>query len=82
MNAFKPRFQSIVKQLSSKLTPSDVAQIDELINVGELVVAFENFCTQLYERDAVCSMAEVQQIALLGAELGVEEKYWAILAKQ
>ena len=82
MNALKPRFQSILKELSSKLTATDVEQIDELANVGELGVAFENFCTQLYERDAVCSVAQVQEIGLIGTALGIKEKYWTILAKE
>jgi len=82
MNALKPRFQSILKELSPKLTTTDVEQIDELANVGELAVAFENFCTQLYERDAVCSVVQVQEIGLIGTALGIKEKYWTILATE
>jgi len=57
-----------------------VEQNNELLSVGELTIAFENFCTQLYERDAVCSIADVQEIALIGKALGIKEKYWTILA--
>ncbi len=70
----------MLKGISPQLTAADVEQIVDLIDVGELRVAFENLCTQLYERDAVCSIAEVQEIAVLGTALGISQEYWVILA--
>jgi hypothetical protein len=80
MNTLKYRFKSILKELSPKLTKTDYEQVEELADARELGIAFENFCTQLYERDALCSPEQIHEIALIGEAMEINEKYWTIIA--
>jgi hypothetical protein len=76
----KPRFKSVLKELSPKLTKMDVEQIEVLVDAGELGIAFENFCIQLYERGAVCSSEQIHQITLIGEAMKIKKEYWTTLA--
>ena len=51
MKALKLKFNTLLRELSTSLAETDIEQIRELVNVGELGVAFENFGRQLYEWD-------------------------------
>jgi hypothetical protein len=63
MKALELKFNILLRELSTSLTETDIEQIQELVNVGELGVAFENFCTQLYEWDVVRSSEQIDRIA-------------------
>ena len=66
----------LLTTLGPSLTATDVEQIQELVEFNELGVAFENFCTQLYERDATCSPEELSQITSIGTTMGISPEYW------
>lgn len=48
----------------------------QLVDVGEPVIALENFCTQLYEYDVQVPKAAKQELESLGRELGIESHHW------
>ena len=79
MNRIEEQFRALLAELGPSLTAEDVLQIQELVGANELGVAFENFCTQLYEREATCSPDQLNQIALIGTAIGVRSEYWTIL---
>jgi hypothetical protein len=43
MQALELKFNTLLRELSTSLTETDIEQIRGLVNVGELGVAFENF---------------------------------------
>jgi hypothetical protein len=75
MKALELKFNILLRELSTSLTETDIEQIQELVNVGELGVAFENFCTQLYQWDAVCSREQIDRIAYIGEAMGIKPDY-------
>jgi hypothetical protein len=52
---------------------------DELITVGEYVIAFENLCTQLYEHEIQLPDNEWRALASIGSQLQVAPHYWELL---
>jgi hypothetical protein len=80
MKALELQFNTLLRELSTSLTKTDIEQIRELVDAGELGVAFENFCTQLYEWDAVCSREQIDQIAYIGGAMGIKPNYWQNIA--
>jgi hypothetical protein len=78
--ALKLKFNTLLGELSTSLTEADIEQIRELVDAGELGVAFENFCTQLYEWDAVCSREQIDRIAYIGKAMGIKPDYWQNIA--
>ena len=47
-----------------------------LIDVGELGVAFENLCTQLYEYDVMVDAETKSSLAAIGGYLGLDLRLW------
>jgi hypothetical protein len=80
IKALELKFNTLLRELSTSLTETDIEQIRELVDAGELGVAFENFCTQLYEWDAVCSREQIDQIAYIGGAMGIKPNYWQNIA--
>ncbi|PYS72976.1 MAG: hypothetical protein DMF69_06180 [Acidobacteria bacterium] len=76
MNTFEEKFRILLIELGPSLTAMDLQQVQELVDANELGVAFENFCTQLFERDAVSSRDQLDQIVTLGAAMGISQEYW------
>lgn len=66
-------------ELSSKLVDSDVEAVRVLICAGELTDAFEDLCTQLYERGAICTSEQVARLASVGEAISVHPRYWEML---
>jgi hypothetical protein len=54
----------------------DLAQVEDLIQVGEQRVAFENLCTQIYEYDVRLPSYLRDLLAEAGQALGVAPRYW------
>ena len=81
MKALELQFTTLLRELSRSLTETDIEQIRELVNAGELGVAFENFCTQLYEWDAVCSREQIDQIAYIGEAMGIKPDWQNIATR-
>lgn len=69
----------LLSELADSLTPKDVANIRELLNVNEIGLAVETFCEQLYERGAMCSRSQIDRIASIGGAIGIDPEYWEIL---
>ena len=76
MIALEQKFEVLLDELSQSLTAADVEQIQELVHANELGVAFENLCTQLYERAAVCSLEQIDRIAEIGNAMAIDSTYW------
>ena len=76
MKALEEQFEALLEELAGSLTPTDCEQIRELVGANELGVAFENFCTQLFERDAVCSLDQKRRIESIGTAMGISADYW------
>jgi hypothetical protein len=79
MSGLEQQIATLLKEMSKHLTASELKQIRELADVGELGVAFENFCTQLYERGATCERGQVLRIASIGKAIGINPRYWQVL---
>jgi hypothetical protein len=71
--------RALVVRFEDKLTERDVENIWELINVGELGIAFETLCTQLDEYDVVLDHMLWREFAEVGGRLTVDPKYWNYL---
>lgn len=54
------------------LTPNDIENVQELIEVGELLVAFETLCTQIYEWEIALSPEVIRDLEELGVSLGAD----------
>ncbi len=80
MKTLEQQFAALLEELADSLTTSDCEQIRELVDANELGVAFENFCTQLFERDAVCSADQHRRIESVGKAMGISADYWKNLA--
>lgn len=61
------------------LSQDVVANIEELVQVGELLVAYETLCTQLYEYDVVLSASMIEDLRLAGESLGAASMYAEVL---
>jgi hypothetical protein len=60
---------------ATDLPGSSVTLIRELIDVGELKVALEILCTQIYEYDLELGPTEREKLCWLGQRLGVPSPY-------
>ena len=76
MTTPRSEFETLLHEVSQKLTTDDIEQIMDLLLANELGVAFENLCTQLYERDAVCTKDQIDQITRIGNALKIDSDYW------
>lgn len=63
------------------LPPGDLEQVEDLIQVGEQRVAFENLCTQIYEYDVRLPLYLRGLLAEVGEQLGVAARYWERLER-
>ena len=75
------RFHVILDQIVD-LDQGEIERVEELVQVGEFAVALENLCTQLYEYDVAVGADTVAAIAAVGASVGVEDRYWAMLRRK
>lgn len=71
----KQKLLSLLACLSSKLKPTDIKNIEALINEGEELIALEILCSQLAEWDSACTPEQIMQIATVGKEIGLDESY-------
>jgi hypothetical protein len=76
MKMLEQKFQVVCKELSNSFTATEILDIQILIDAGELGVAFENFCTQLDERDVICSLDQINRLAAIGTAMGIRPIYW------
>lgn len=76
MKTLEEKFIVLLTQLGPSLTDTDVEQIQELVDANELGVAFESFCTQLFERIFECSRDQLDQRLSIGAAMVISPDYW------
>ena len=76
MKTLEQQLRELLDELSERLTTADCDQVRELVDANELGVAFENLCTQLFERDAVCSLEQHRRIESIGNAIGISADYW------
>lgn len=61
------------------LTDVDIEEVESHIYAGELSIALENLCVQIFERNGECSSQAYEEIKLLALELNVHERFWIFL---
>lgn len=59
----------------SGLPSEDIANVEGLIRVGELLVGFETLCTQLYEWEIPLRREHVDELIRVGQQLGAAPRY-------
>jgi hypothetical protein len=79
MDELARQLEGLLRELSPSLTEFDIESIRDLIEHNEIGVAFEDFCTQLNERGAVCSPEQVARMAAIGGAMGIDPWYWGIV---
>ena len=70
----------LVRGFKGELPSKDIEMVDELIVVGESVIAIENLCTQLYEHSIRLSEAQHQELESVGRMLGIRPVAWERLS--
>ncbi len=75
----KSELVEFINIFESFLPKDDIKSIQELVDVGEYGVAFENFCTQLHEYDVEVEESIVERLASIGTEMKLNKTLWADL---
>ena len=79
-NSVAGRLHVLMTQAAA-VPSQDLNEIEHLIRAGELLLAFENLCTQMYEYAVVLSLSDLALVADLTSELRADQKYYAWLAE-
>lgn len=74
--------KAVVVALEAELPAEDVANVWELVEVGELGISFETLCTQLYEYEVIPDPQLLRTLAEVGAFLGLDPDLWTRLEPQ
>jgi hypothetical protein len=64
---------------ATDLSQDDAENIEELVQVGELLVAYETLCTQLHEYDILLSASMIEDLRIVGQSLGAASMYAEVL---
>jgi hypothetical protein len=70
------RLGRILEQFGTGLPPEQLRDMQDLVKAGEPGVAFENYCTQMFEYGMSLPAAVVEELDRLGREMGINEEYW------
>ena len=68
--------RSVVMDCEGLLPATDVANIWEFVDVGELGLAFETLCTQLYEYEAAVNAEVLRSLGELREYFGLDSRLW------
>lgn len=79
IDAAAGRLRAVVIELEGTLSAGDVANVWDLIEVGEWALALDTLCTQLYEFDTRLTRQVWSELAQLGLFLGVSRHLWVDL---
>ncbi len=66
----------IIPGFAVGLPPEQVKEMEELVRAGEVGIAFENLCTQLYEYDVPVPQVVRERLALIGNTMEISRSYW------
>ncbi len=81
INKIESELQELVPLYEKYLPESDVDSIKELVSVGEYAVAFENFCTQLYEYNVAVAQSDRSRLEIIGKEMRLVSSLWTDLTQ-
>lgn len=73
--------RGLVIAYEGALPASDITNLWEFVNVGEIGLAFETLCTQLYEYDIQVEAEAAERLEELGAYLKVDPAMWQRLGE-
>ena len=79
MNELKIRLRDILNQFVPCLRDLDIANIDSCIGAGELELALETLCEQIYEYDCGCSEQQLAVIKQLAHQMGMPPTVWRLI---
>jgi hypothetical protein len=68
--------KAVVVTVEDELSAGDIASVWELVEVGELGIAFENLCTQLYEYGVVLDLQSLRTLGEVGSYLRLDPELW------
>ena len=74
--------RAAVIAVEGRLPSSDVDNIWEFIEVGELGLALETLCTQLYEYDVAVSAKTLAGLADVGRFFLLKPRLWEVLEQE
>lgn len=77
--ALENRILSLADESKEFLLPQDLENIRNDIEYNEFGIAFETFCTQLFEYEAPISLAIYTKIDNIGRDIGLNQKTWNVL---
>jgi len=66
----------LIQTYSGNFPAEQAKEMADLIRAGEPGIGFENLCTQLYEYDVPVDEPTLGQLKEIGAQMGIEPKYW------
>ncbi|HRD56152.1 MAG TPA: MafI family immunity protein [Parachlamydiaceae bacterium] len=73
---FVMQLNELINEANTKLPIDDIKNILEFIENNEFGIAFETFCTQLYEYDIKISSEFYEKIVFLGQSINIEPSLW------
>ena len=76
MDRIESELLDIIRNIGNNLPKDDLDSIKELVSVGEYAVAFENFCTQLYEYDVAIKQSEKDRLNVVGIQMRLDKALW------
>ncbi|HEY5978167.1 MAG TPA: MafI family immunity protein [Microlunatus sp.] len=65
--------------VEKELPASDAGNVRELLDAGEVSLAFDTLCTQLYEFDIRISPVSKATLDAVGRRLGLDPELWTVL---
>ena len=77
-------FQRISRAMDAALglPQRDIDSIKQHMRAGELLLAFENLCTQLYEYEVFLTETFVTSLTQVGIALGADQRYLSLLDQE
>jgi hypothetical protein len=79
MNQVKMQLLALIATFSQGIPFHQAAGVRDLGMAGEAGVAFENFCTQLYEWERGVTAVQYETLKRLGTAMGICSACWEVL---
>ncbi|WP_394554556.1 MafI family immunity protein [Agromyces sp. MMS24-JH15] len=71
--------REIADEFSGRLPDQDIDNAHIFLDAGELEIALENLCAQVYEYDLPVTVRTFKRIRSAGSELGLRSSHWTDL---
>jgi hypothetical protein len=72
-------FGTILQQLVAVMTPEELKEVSQFVDVGEYGVAFEALCMILREKKVAPEKSLRVALHQLGEVMGIDRDYWSEL---